>query len=305
MVLTANVRLRGTGYGFVAGPSRIVCISSILHFQSSLYIRAFHKPQDLEDASLDTVFDRLESFWESEVPRAGEAGAIGWAAWEASGCPEAIPIPSRAPPRVAADSDPYSRWASEELLVDRSSQMPLRSFDDEANNDPYSTILFSDIRPLLVNLSHTGSRQAFRLIWLSFLGLHLPGFSMTLATEPTNADDYRWSATHLTANTFVDRLFPEDSSARYITADSFYGVAVGRERVYTHPFGPVKQWSLDAIDPLDAPFGGLCRLWTREDMQKADQSLVRYIFSQCRLSEQDEDWDILRLAFEGAIDPKQ
>lgn len=267
--------------------------------------RTFKRPDELARASVETALDRLESFWESEVPRAGEPGAIGWAAWEAAGCPEAIPIPSRVIMGTTDDSDPYARWANEECLTDSSTQVPLRSFDDEAANDPYSTILFSDLRPLLVDLTYTGSKQAFRLLWLSFLGLHLPGFCATLSGDPNDSSDDRWSATHLANSDFLDRLFPEDSTSNRVTSDSYAGVLVGRERPYAHAFGPVKQWSFDVVGTFDVVADGRCRLWSREDARVVELGLVREVFRQCRLSDKDTEWDLLRLAFEGAIDPKQ
>lgn len=249
----------------------------------------------------DDVLDRLESFWESEVPRIGEMNATGWAAWEANGHPEAIPIPSRAASRSAVE-DPYARWALEELQVNR---MPLRSFDDEAADDPYATILFSDVRPLLVNFTYPGSKQAFRLMWISFLGLHMPGFSATLSTEPDSPSDDRWSAAYLTTSDLLGRLFPAELASNRITADSHSGVLVGRERPYTHAFGPIKQWSFDTLGGMDALAGGRCRLWSQEDVRAVDVSIVREVFQQCRSSDRDVEWDSLRVAFEGAIDTKQ
>ncbi|KIP12478.1 hypothetical protein PHLGIDRAFT_97829 [Phlebiopsis gigantea 11061_1 CR5-6] len=275
---------------------------ALLQAQAEL---TFKRPEALDRATFGDVLNRLESFWESEVPRVGEPNATGWAAWEANGCPDAVPIPSRAASRSTVIEDPYVRWAAEELQVDYSSRMPLRSFDDEAANDPHSTILFSDIRPVLVNLTHVGSRQAFRLMWISFLGLHIPGFSATLSSESDCPSDDRWSAAHLTTSHLLDKLFPEESASNRITADSHSGVLVGRERLYTHAFGPIKQWSFDVLGGVDAVAGGRCRLWSSEDVRAVDASHIREVFQQCRLSDRDAEWDSLRIAFEGAVDPKR
>lgn len=135
----------------------------------SSHLSTFNRPQELINAPFSTVLDRLETFWESEVPRAGEPNASGWTAWEAAGCLDSMPGPSRITPRAAKVADLYARWAAEESTKDSNFQLPTRSFEED--DDPYSTILFSDLRPLLVNLTYSGVKQAFRLIWLSFLGL--------------------------------------------------------------------------------------------------------------------------------------
>lgn len=80
---------------------------------------------------METILDRLELFWESEVARAGEPGADGWAAWEAAGYPETSPGSSRVVPRSSKTTDPYTRWAAEELMQDQSLQFSARSSDED------------------------------------------------------------------------------------------------------------------------------------------------------------------------------
>lgn len=252
------------------------------------------------------MLDRLEAFWESEVPRLGEPGATGWAAWEAAGSPEAVPGPSRVSPRPPKLSDPFARWAAQELIEDDNLQMPSRSFDEEECNDPYSTILFSDIRPLLVRLTYPGSKQAFRLTWLSFLGLHFPGFSPTLSADPLDSTDDKWTNAHLKTPPFLRAIFPDDSPSKRITADSAAGILVGRERSYSSAFCPVKDWSLDAVDVMEGAIAGKYRIWMNEDAQAVtDYGLVREVFQQCTMPGRDAQWDILRLAFETLLDSKQ
>lgn len=245
----------------------------------------------------------LEDFWDSEFPRVGEPGATGWAAWETSGRPTYQH--SNTSPRKLPESrmsDPLSRWATMELIADRSSQLPTRSTDEENDSDPYSTILFSDIRPLLTTLSSPRAKHTFRLAWLCFLGLHIPGFSASLS--PDNSDD-RWSYTHLTAPSYISSIFPTEENVRLrITADAQAGVVVGREREYTSAFGPVKGWGYGAVRPLDDIMDGK-HMWMDEDARAVHQTLAREVFRQCRLSNEDREWDVLAIAFEAAVNPKR
>ncbi|GJE85747.1 NRDE-2, necessary for RNA interference-domain-containing protein [Phanerochaete sordida] len=288
------VALRDAGYG-----ERALAL-----FQAQAEL-TFHRPSELVGAPFNTALDRLELFWESEVPRTGELHATGWADWESSGSPEAVPGPSRRTTRLPGIAEPYVRWASEERLEDSSLPFPARSFDNESSDDPYATILFNDLRPLLFELTFGGSKQAFRLMWLEFIGLHLPGFSTSLSAEPTDSTDDKWCNSHFFSLTFLARLFPDESSSARITADAHNGVLVGREQHHGTAFGPVKEWTMDVVDPAEAPIGGRCAMWSHEDIPEDHTLLVRMIFEQCKLLDGDAQWDILRLAFEGAVDAKQ
>lgn len=264
----------------------------------------FHRPAELAGAPQSVILDRLESFWESEVPRVGEAYASGWADWEAAGSPDAIPGPSRRISRQPSVEDPYVRWATEERLEDDTLPLPTRSFDDESSDDPYSTVLFSDLRPLLFDLRSAGSRQAFRLMWLEFLGLHLPGFATSLSADPANSADDKWCSMHMNSPTFLARLFPDESSFARITADAQSGVLVGRERRHRDAFGPVKEWPMNTVDAAEAPVGGRCTMWSQTDLPTDHTVALREVFIQCKMTDRDTQWDVLRLAFEGALDAK-
>lgn len=248
----------------------------------------------------------LEAFWESEVLRAGEVNALGWAAWESSGRPEGdeiLPGIPQTPP--SGIHDPYSRWAYEESRADRVRNMPTRSSVDIETSDPYATILFSDIQPLLLDLKSSQAKQTFRLIWLSFVGLHIPGFASSLSQDPADNRDDRWSSTAFSSSHCISSLFPRDTGLKLLTSDAQAGVIVGRERDQSSPFGPIKQWGFHALNPLErigsVPWG----TWANGDVTDVDETLAREIFRQCRMPGPDTDWDTLNLAFEAAINLKK
>ncbi|KAI0652187.1 DUF1740-domain-containing protein [Trametes meyenii] len=265
----------------------------------------YHLPPSLWDVSFEDQLNGLEEFWDSEVPRMGEPGASGWAAWEASNRPEhpppAAPGPTSPDPRIP---DPYSRWAASESLADHVHALSLRTTDDDENADPYAVVLFPDIQPFLMNVRSPRAKDVFRCMWLAFSGLHVPGFLASLSERPEENMDDRWAYTHLASQSYLGSVFPDETSAGRITADAYAGVMVGREREYGSGFGPVKEWGPGAIEPFENLGSGKWSMWTSEDVQGVDPGPVREIFKQCRISGDDVGWDVLHLAFEAAIDLK-
>lgn len=260
----------------------------------------------------ESQLNSLEEFWESEHLRVGEPGATGWASWLTSGSPDpdAAQIPRRTADPPATDPDPYRRWASLELSADRSQHLPKRTLTtDDEDSDPYSTILFSDIRPLLVPLHTPQAAHAFRLVWLAFLGLHVPGLATLLGAAPDNTDD-RWAATHLSSPSYLSAIFPEtaDFARLRITADAQAGVLIGREREYKSGFGPIKYWGAGVFDALEGvgEGPGTWRMWMREDVAGIDQTLVREIFRQCqKTGVEGIEWNALAVAFEAAVNTRR
>ncbi|KAI0067780.1 DUF1740-domain-containing protein [Artomyces pyxidatus] len=282
---------------------------SMALFQAQAEV-CFRSPAIDDAVSFEDQLDLMEEFWESEIPRIGEPGATGWATWIAEGRPDPNGIPSISRTRAASKSyDPYMKWAEDEMRADQSLQAALRSTDAEADLDPYATILFTDIRPFLSAIVSVRAKNLLRLIWLSFLGLHIPGFETSLALSPTteNTGD-RWSETYLISPPYLTAIYPSSSNARRIAANSQAGVIVGKEQEYAAVFGPVKHWGYRAVAPLEAHEfrNGEKRwgMWTSEDVQGVNIEFVRRVFEQCRSGAEDVEWDVLALAFEAAINVK-
>lgn len=259
----------------------------------------------------EAQLDELEEFWESETFRMGEEGAKGWKFWYQCGKPESQSPGSQGPNLPEhRDLDPYRQWSAQELAADRSSIFPSRTSSEADDLDPFSTILFSDIRPVLVKFDTPRARDALRLVFLSFLGLHLPGFSQSLSPDEVDINwDDRWALAGLVDPVHLEVVFPQQEQTRAALAESISGVVVAREKEYSDSFGPVKSWGCEVFQPLDLLVkqgkGSRGWLWNSTDVKALDVHIVRRVFSQLRRGEDDFEWDSLALAFEAAVNVKK
>lgn len=286
-------------------------LSYIYTYAKCFHSAGFNNPPVIGQLPFEEQLNILEEYWDSEAPRIGEPGSTGWADWYVAGKPERMPKCAPAsttltPLAVAASlSDPYQLWAQTEVRADELMTPPLRSTDPDAELDPYATILFSDIRPFLFELTSKRSKGLFRLMWLSHVGLHVPGLEALAGTD----DDDRWTQVRLVSRPYMDAIFPSSTDAHSSPAESHAGVLVGREKQYMDSFGPIKTWSHRCIGPLEVSEfrNGKARwaMWTKEDVAGVDVEFVRTMFDQCRMGDDDVEWDILTLAFEAAIDLKR
>ncbi|KAL4070834.1 NRDE-2, necessary for RNA interference-domain-containing protein [Scleroderma citrinum] len=264
----------------------------------------FEVPQSLYGLPTETQLEALEEFWESEAPRVGEVNAKGWSSWVSSGRLEQVPT-SDSSTEMAANpilsTDPFSSWYNDETRADRLLRTPARSTSERAASDPYATVLFSDIRPLLLSLTTQRAKTIFRLVWLALLGLHIPGFSRSLDNDTW---DDRWSYTHFTSPACLSSIFPEKGFGRQMLADSCAGILIGKEREYSSAFGPIKDWGLNVIEPLEWVGREQWRMWTPKDIEGVDREFVRAVFDQLRCGTEDYEWDTYALAFEAAASMK-
>ncbi len=112
----------------------------------------------------------FESFWDSEVPRIGEDGCRGWASFsQADGTPRAKTEDSS----ILEDAqDMWGSWVASERDRSLLTRSPARTIDDVVEDDPYRVILFSDIRPFLIDSPSLESRATCLDAFLAFC--HLP-----------------------------------------------------------------------------------------------------------------------------------
>ncbi|KAF5356140.1 hypothetical protein D9756_004075 [Leucocoprinus leucothites] len=269
----------------------------------------FKHPSNFGGVTSKARLSELEEFWDSEMPRIGEEGAEGWAKWHASGKPEALVAPATAlDKRDATQLDPYRQWSFDETQQDQSSLLPAKSFDQVAEVDPYATVLFSDIRPFLFEIRHPDTGLAFRLAWLSFLGLQVPGFATSLTSDFGPNWDDRWNTGYLTTQSHLNMIFPSLSDQKTVMTESTAGALVGREKEYMNSFRiPVKECGKAVVGCLDIIADGskgLRSWWNQEDMEGVDMLLVRRIFAQLRMGVRDVAWDEMALGFESTLNLK-
>lgn len=109
----------------------------------------------------------FEQFWDSEVPRIGEEDYNGWASF----CLEAN-SPHNPKMDIAGtvkdSQDMWQSWAESECERSLSSRNPARIIDDLVEDDPYRLILFSDIKPFLIDSPSVESHAVCLDAFLAF-----------------------------------------------------------------------------------------------------------------------------------------
>lgn len=198
-------------------------------------------PPNAQQAEFETALNRLDLFWDSEVPRIGEDDAKGW---QSSGDTE--------PPSTSASSvpngqepdldDPFCKWASSESSSNPRQARPSRSSD--LDGDPFSTIFFADIRQLLFIVDDQDCRSQLIYSFLVFLGLPL-NQPDTSTVSPLSSD------TFLHADDFHSAarqkaFWPEQST------DAFLGSLVPFETIGGEPMEHVRRAGIK--DPFQPPF---------------------------------------------------
>jgi hypothetical protein len=274
----------------------------------SICSRSYFMPSELRNVSFSDALDALEKFWDSEALRVGEAGAKGWLAWKKNGDEEFIPglpISTALANITNSDSTPpdgYQRWVTIERQSDKDSWLSARDGAEAESGDPYSTIIFSDIRALLFPpiSSSTTPDLTLPLVFLQYLGLHIPGLSESLVAESSDSiselsvdTEWSYSAFHDKPN-LVGTLYSiptlstsppcpsilnavhlyEDTSDRHLSSSavrpwsSVEGLIVGKSRQMGQGWGPVKHWSLGACNFLSGHGPrGEGRMWESANLE--------------------------------------
>lgn len=143
----------------------------------SLLECSFFKPtvNETPEVNENSTPDKLlafEEFWESEVPRIGEDGALGWAHYASNGGGTAAPKTDETL-ALNASSDPFSSLATAEKKQAMQARCPGRTIDDIVEDDPYRVILYSDVQDLLGAFSNSRPSEPY-LISNLLAFCHLP-----------------------------------------------------------------------------------------------------------------------------------
>ncbi|PNY23644.1 Protein NRDE2-like protein, partial [Tolypocladium capitatum] len=137
--------------------------------------------------------EAFRDFWESEVPRMGDADAQGWRHYvECGGSGDAPESLTSNEIEDASSRDAFEAWRDAEAFQERHANMPARTLDDGTDDDPFKVVMYSDIEPLLFFIpEHALPDITEQLIdaFLIFCGLP-PAFRSSDWTEQAHHDQF-------------------------------------------------------------------------------------------------------------------
>ncbi|KAG8824661.1 hypothetical protein FRC18_010478 [Serendipita sp. 400] len=265
-------------------------------------------PNSLSSQSVSQRIERLEIFWETEVGRIGDKDATGWDKWEELGQPEPVSYAVASTTDSGELQDPYQRWFNREKQLDTVGTVPTRTFNED-EQDPYSTILFNDIHDFISDIQQSASKEYLRLVFLSFLGLNIPGLGrLELDALGEHSDlldllDNSWMLSGRRGWVAEPAtLFPSIKENRLLDWESHLGAIVALEKPRRSIFGPVKDWALGRqyLEGTNTSCEG--RTWEPDDIRGIDIQRIRNVFSRLRLD--SWEWDEMFSAFVAAVDMK-
>ncbi|KAK0763007.1 hypothetical protein N5P37_003990 [Trichoderma harzianum] len=151
----------------------------------------FFRPLSME--SEQSALESFHDFWESEVPRIGDANAKGWRHYVETGGDDDAAEPVQAAQIAPSSSrDVYKAWAHLEHSLSQAAKVPARTMDDGTDDDPFRVVMYSDIQPLLFLIpSSVLPEVSTQLIdaFLLFCGLP-PAFRASSWTEMAYGDQF-------------------------------------------------------------------------------------------------------------------
>ena len=163
VVLRMSLFMRESGFAEHATAAWQALLEFVF-FRPAIVQSGDHEKNRLSNEATVSMF---EQFWDSEVPRIGEEGAEGWARFlQKQGRP---PQPSiEIADDLKYEKDFWKSWLASERRRSLLSRNPARATDDLEVNDPYSIILFSDIRPFLLDPPSAAGQQLILDAFLAF-----------------------------------------------------------------------------------------------------------------------------------------
>lgn len=286
-----------------------------LNFQCPEQHRQALQSDSGQVAAAAAALDDLEIFWDSEAARFGEAGSKGWRNnGDEALPPEAPTLQKDLPNDSGAEHDPFLMWYTKESQASSGRQFPGRTTDaiPVEEEDPYSTILFSDIRKLLFFVSSPDARSQLLYSFLFYLGLPLTppdtSTSTPLASDPfLHSDDFaarQYSAKRLA-------FWPADSS------DTFLRSLIPFDTISGEAMEPVR--AAGVRDPFEPPFRKFptspdllyqsqpkwfCLLPLAGEATSLHVDLIRNSLAQMRTFSKDVFLTLAYFSFEASVDPK-
>ncbi|KAL8770927.1 MAG: hypothetical protein Q9209_003578 [Squamulea sp. 1 TL-2023] len=167
VLLRLTILLREAGYTELA----LAMWQAVVEFE-------FNKPTSLRRTeststpkpTYDESVLAFEQFWDSEAPRIGEHNAKGWLCYSDHDVQHIQPPkPGEVPTNRGTNL--FKSWADAEYKAYSSSILPGRTIEDPSD-DPYRTVLFSDVRHALIESPTAADNRAILVAFLCFC--HLP-----------------------------------------------------------------------------------------------------------------------------------
>ncbi|WVQ61954.1 uncharacterized protein L199_000087 [Kwoniella botswanensis] len=276
-------------------------------FQAIMEI-TFFKPDHLRISSssahirFDDVLDEFEGFWDTEAPRIGEPGSKGWK----NTAPSAVPSSQVLRPLNRTSEDPFEKWLEAELHAESNYSMPGRATDlnEEVEDDPYHTILFSDIRPFLSPINSPEVRLQLIYAFLTFLGLPFTPPDVPSSSPASNDPHLQWTLAHNPAKR--NAFWPPRQSSKRLPWQTVGGEPMDPERTrgLDNPFeSPVKCWLQDRNTTLGRKGSWFTDI-DAEDVAALDVDLLRNVFNVLRPLVPDPAFTLASFAFESAVSAK-
>ena len=183
LILRFSILARDAGYSEIA----------VALWQAQLEYHVFDPlaAEDLQTvgSKVQSTIDLFEDFWESEVPRIGESGALGWKTYYLNG---GEPIESAKDIGSASIGryDVFRSFAEQEYLLSASQYLPGKSMDD--TDDPYSVVLFNDTKDFIEHAPRYAPKNAWIKAFLCFCSFP----PLKSCTDLDNLDHW-WQDTYL------------------------------------------------------------------------------------------------------------
>lgn len=245
--------------------------------------------------------DAFSEFWDSEVPRFGEEGALGWSAYYQTN-QEDEPTTTTTTEEDDDEDEILSMedWVRTERADENKHRLPQRmnqAEDDSVDEDPFRIVLSDDIQPFLFTISTQDARQS--LIYSVFVFIGLP---YTPPGVGTNSHFYTDTFTH----NDVVLNWPTQNSTKHLV---WYvdGVPMNPE----HTINEMNPYMVPGSYPvrmseLFAKSGKWFKSSGKEFIHcQADEQFTRVVFEQLQSVEKSSHLMLCYLAFESSCGHKR
>ncbi|KAK4511241.1 uncharacterized protein ATC70_012455 [Mucor velutinosus] len=262
----------------------------------------------MKQHSLEEKVNAFVEFWDSEVLRFGEAGALGWCEYfrATDNREEILDTALDKPPTNDNDDDndmlSLQDWLAAEMESEQKNRLPLRmnqAEDDSVDEDPYRIILSDDITSFLFDTTTEDARQSLIYSVLVFMGL-----PYTPPHVGTNTHFFTDTFTH--NEMALNHFWPSKPSTTKHLVWYVAGVPMNPEETASevNPYYIPSSYPV-GLNELFAKPGNWFKCAGKEYIQcDVDEAFTRTVFQQLLAVEKSEHLTICYLAFESSCGQK-